>query len=174
VAITYIYCNYKEQSRQTVPNLVSSLLKQLVQDHDVVYNDVKSRYKDHLDKGVHPMCQQILEGLESASERFSKVFIVVDALDECSKETRAELLIALQRLSSTVSLLVTSRDPAQGIHATRHLDIHANGRDVRRYIEGRLPRTRFLKIHVDSDPALQEDIVKAIVGNVKGMLVSYT
>ena len=140
----------------------------------MVYDDVKSRYKDHLGKGIRPTCQQILEALKSATGMFSKTFVVVDALDECSKETRAELLIALQHLSSTVSLLVTSRDPAQGFHAISHLDIQADGQDVRRYIEGRLPRVRFLKIHVDSDPALQEDIVKAIVGNVKGMLVSYT
>jgi hypothetical protein len=135
----------------------------------VVYKDVKSRFEDRLGKRVRPTCQQILEALESASGRFSKVYVVVDALDECSNEIRAELLIALQHLSRTVSLLVTSRDPPEDFHATKHLDIQANGRDVRRYIEGRLPRTRFLKIHVDSDPALQEDIVKAIVGNVEGM-----
>jgi glycyl-tRNA synthetase alpha subunit len=81
-------------------------LKQLVQDHNAVYKDVKSRFKDHLDKGVRPTCQQILDALESVSGKFSKVFVVVDALDECSNETRAEFLIALQHLSRTISLLV--------------------------------------------------------------------
>jgi hypothetical protein len=113
-----------------------------------------------------------LEVLKSATEKISKVFLVFDALDECSSETRAELLIGLRHLSSTMSLLVTSRDLTPDFHGTMHLDIQANYDDVRNYIEGRIPRTD-LQMHVDKDPTLQEDIVNAITRSIEGMLVLY-
>src|SRR5271156_5095192 len=36
VATTCIYCNYKEQAEQTVPNLVATLLKQMTQDRRAI------------------------------------------------------------------------------------------------------------------------------------------
>jgi hypothetical protein len=139
----------------------------------VVYEVVKPIYKHHQDKRIPLTYQPILEALKSATAKFSKVFLVVDALDECSSETRAELLIAFRQFSSTMNLLVTSRDLAPDFHGTRHLDIQVNCEDVRSYIEGRIPRTD-LQMHVDSDLTLQEDIVNAITRNVEGMLVLYT
>jgi hypothetical protein len=172
-----IYCNYKEQSRQTVSSLVTSLLRQLVQDHSTVYNKVKTLYKNHENRGTRPAFQQFLEALQSAMGTFSKVFIVVDALDECSDRTRAELLLALRSLGSTVSLLVTSRNLtsiAQDFQRAKHLDIQASDQDVRNYIEGRMPLEPSLQIHVHNDPTLREEIVESITKNVQGMLVSHT
>ena len=173
VAITCVYCNYDKQSQQTVLNLVSSLLRQLVQDHYAAYDYVKSLYKCYQDQETRPTYQMVLGALKLIMGRFLKVFVVVDALDECSSETRAEFLIALRDLPDTVRLLVTSRDLPQDFQGARLLDIRANDRDVRRYIEGRLPRTD-LKIHVNREPTLQEDIVKAISDNIDGMFVSCT
>jgi len=102
---------------------------------------------------------------------FSKVFVVVDALDECSDSTREELLPALRSLAGT-NLLVTSRDIAsiaRDFQEDKQLNIRAREEDIRNYIEGRIPRLRFLKIHVDKDAALKEDIVKAIVESADGM-----
>lgn len=100
------------------------------------------------------------------------MFVVLDALDECSDSTREELLPVLKSLASNINLLVTSRELAsiaREFQQNKQLNIRANDQDVRMYIEGRIPRVRFLKIHVNHDSALQEDIVKAITGNVDGM-----
>lgn len=55
--------------------------------------------------------------LQQLSERFEKVFLVVDALDECSPEQRGEILEVLQGLVSPgtsqachVKLFLTSRE----------------------------------------------------------------
>ena len=93
-------------------------------------------------------------------------------LDECSEDTRAKLLPALRSLASTANLLVTSRDIAsieRHFRDNKRLYIRAIDQDVERYIEGRIPRLDRLKIHVDTDPALQGEISKAITGNVDGM-----
>ena len=107
---------------------------------------------------------------------FSKAFVVVDALDECTDRTRAELLIALRSLGSNVSMLVTSRNLAsiaQEFHETKHLDIRASDKDVEKYIEGRIPLEPSLQTHVDNDPSLREEIVEKITENIQGMSVSH-
>jgi hypothetical protein len=105
--------------------------------------------------------------------RFLKVFVAVNALDECSSETQAEFLIALWDLPATIKLLVTSCDLPQDFQGARLLDIWVNDWDVHHYIEGWIPHTD-LKIHVNQEPTLQEDIVKAISDNIDGMWVSCT
>lgn len=169
--MAYIYCNYKDHSAQTASNLVGSLLKQLVQDHSAVYENVKALYRRHQCQETQPALQQLLETLRSATGIFSKVFVVVDALDECLDRTRAELLLALRSLS-TINLLATSRKLpaiAQTFQEVKHFEIRASDDDVKKYIEGRIPRAGFLSIHVSEDGTLKEEMVKAITKNIDGM-----
>jgi hypothetical protein len=102
---------------------------------------------------------------------YFKVYIVVDALDEvnCSRE---DLLHLLRYLSKTVNLLVTSRNIAsiaRDFEGVRCLNIHANEHDIRKYIEGRIPREPRLARHIQSHPGLKEEIMNKIIMNVKGM-----
>lgn len=174
VAVTCIYCNYKERSRQTVLNLILSLLKQLVQDHSAIYKNIKPFYKLHIDQGTHPNLRQSQEAFELATAAFSKVFIIVDALDECSDGTRMELLSALQSGASTINLLVTSRDLALiAQEFSIHLNIRASDQDIQKYIAGRIAYASILQIHVKKDPKLQSEIIKAVTKNAEGMLVSH-
>lgn len=140
----------------------------------MVYQEIKALYKRHNDRQTRPTLQQFLESLQSVVGTFSKVFVVVDALDECPDQTRAELLIALRYLTG-LNLLVTSRNIpaiAQAFHGARHLEVRASDHDVEKYIEGRIPRAGFLNIHLGKDATLKEEILKAITGNIDGMLVS--
>jgi len=174
----YIYCNYKQQIEQSVLNLITSLLKQLVQDHVVTYQRVKDIYKRHKKTGTRLILDDALSMLRLETEKYSKVFIVVDALDECSEVdgTRGRILAALRALTSTVNLLVTSRDLssiAADFQETRHLEIYARDDDIRKYIESRVPGESRLAKHVDGHPMLLEEIVNRIVENVQGMYVPY-
>jgi len=169
VAITCIYCNYKEQTTQTVSNLIASLLKQMVQDSSTLSEGVKEFYDHHQKRDTHPTLENFTEMLEEEIGMYSKVFIVVDALDECpeSRGTRADLSKVLRSLPRNVNLMVTSRDLssiARSFHETKRLDIRADDQDVRKYLESRIssvPR-RHLK-------ALQDTIVNEIIKNVRGM-----
>jgi hypothetical protein len=140
----------------------------------VVYQEIKALYKKHNDRQTRPTLHQLLESLQPAVRTFSTVFVVVDALDECPDQTRAELLIALRSLTG-LNLLVTSRNLpaiAQAFHGAGHLEVRASDHDVEKYIEGRIPRAGFLNIHLGKDATLKEEILKAITGNIDGMLVS--
>ena len=112
---------------------------------------------------------ELTTALKSEIGAYSKVFIVIDALDECPKDngTRLNLLKTLRSLVGTVNLMVTSRDLssiAREFQGMKRLEIRAHDQDVRRYIEGRIARAP--RQHLK---ALQENIVNKIVENVRGM-----
>jgi hypothetical protein len=169
VAVLCLYCNYKEQATQTVSNLISSLLKQIVQEGPVISDNIKSFYKHHQVRNTHPTIEELTIALEWEIGTYHKTFIIVDALDECSEDngTRANLLQSLRSLHGTVNLMVTSRDLlsiARQFTETKRLDIVADDQDVRRYILSRIasmPRQHLI--------VLQDTIVNTIVANVGGM-----
>lgn len=169
-----IYCNHKEQATQTVPVLVASLLKQLVQDHPVVSDSVKSLYDVHYPRSTHPSLSDITATLRNEVERYSKVFIVVDALDELRESDRGHLIKELRSLAKHVKLIITSRRLPSIEHifqAAKHKDIGANGEDVRMYVGSRILEEPSLSEVVGEDAALQNTIADQIIANVQGMYV---
>jgi len=168
VATTCIYCNYKEQAEQTVPNLVASLLRQIVQGRRAISDDVKSLFERHHHQSTHPTLDQLTDILILEIRMCSKVSIVVDTLDECRKDdaTRTLLLQVLRSLPLQVNLMVTSHNlPSIGwdFKGAKRLHICAKDDDMRVYIEGRIALgPRHLK-------NMQEVIVNKIIENTKGM-----
>jgi hypothetical protein len=110
VAIAYIYCSYKEQRDQTVLNLIASLLKQLVQRNAVISEKIISLYENHIKKQTPLTLKECSNLIKLEAHRFSKVFMVIDALDECSKinGTRMSFLTEIRKLQPSIHLLVTS------------------------------------------------------------------
>jgi hypothetical protein len=77
-----MYCNYKEKDIQTLVNLIGSLWMQLIQNRASISTDAEDLYKSHVDKGTHPTPDEVLKAFQSELSRYSKVFVIVDALGE--------------------------------------------------------------------------------------------
>lgn len=171
VVVVCIYCNYKDQTRQMIPQLVASLLKQVIQDRPRASDEIKSFYKDHIVQGSRPNCEELRKAFQSEIGN-STVFLVVDALDEYPERDQELLLLELQSLASTLKLMVTSR-PLPLIERlfqdAIHLEIRATHDDVQKYIRSRILHERRLKIHVERDRGLQESILYKVTTNVRGM-----
>jgi hypothetical protein len=105
---------------------------------------------------------------------YSRVFIVVDALNELSEHDQGYLITKLRNLTSTINLIVTShpipsiKDHVQGAKRT---DIWAGEQDVQTYIEGRIRREPRLSVLVRTGQMLQERTVNKILLNAGGMYV---
>jgi ankyrin repeat domain-containing protein 50 len=167
VGIVFIYCNYKEQTIQTVTHLIASLLKQLVQECPLIPDSIKSFYLYHQDRGTFPTLDEFTRALETEIKTYEKVFVVVDALDECteSNESRIKLLKVLQSLTGPVNLMVTSRDLSsieQHFREAQHLRIRATDGDVTKYVQSKL-------VNYPGLVNLRDTITKKIVDNVGGM-----
>src|SRR5438477_9133534 len=111
VAVAYIYLDYKKQAQQSLSNLVSSLLKQLIQIHTCSLDDVKAFYQQHKGQNTRPTLDDLTKALKTEISKLSKVFIIVDAVDELTEDNgvRADLLKLLRALADNVNLMVTSR-----------------------------------------------------------------
>ncbi|KAN0073009.1 hypothetical protein V8E54_009123 [Elaphomyces granulatus] len=176
IAIAYIYFSYKEQDDQTTTNLLTSLLQQLVQRKTMISDGILSLYDYHAKRGTRPSLGGWSKVLKSEIENYSKVFILIDALDESNENSgvRDGFLAEIRKLQPSIYLLVTSRHITtieREFENAARVEIRASDEDVRKYLEGRIERESRLKCHVKAHPALREEIVQMIVKKADGMFL---
>ena len=172
VGIAYIYCNYKEKSGQSTVNLISSLLQQLVESRSAIPDEIKRLYRHHQKKGTRLAIDECSQLLRSEVRRFSTVYFIIDALDECLEERRQILLDELRKLRDYVKLLVTSRHiPTieRYFEPEKHLEIRASDEDIQNYLRFRIANSTRLERHVTKYPNLLEEIIAKIVEKAHGM-----
>jgi hypothetical protein len=176
VGIAYMYCTYRNRLEQTPIRLLASLLKQLLQERRFIPEGLKKLYEHHIQKSTFPALDEITTFLHSEMVRYSKVFIIVDALDECAHDDDAReiLLSELNTLQTTnpMNLMVTSRPILkieQKFQEAIRLEIRASDADVQKYLDGHMSR---LASCVTRNISLQETIKSEIVKVVDGMYVS--
>ncbi|MCJ1380180.1 hypothetical protein MMC17_003283 [Xylographa soralifera] len=113
IPVLYIFLNHKDSLDQSLPNLIGSLLKQLVQYQapKVPSERVKKLWEAGKREEMPPSLETLKETLHAELRSFAKTYVVVDALDECLIDsTRNELLELLHNLwVENVSLMITSR-----------------------------------------------------------------
>jgi Cdc6-like AAA superfamily ATPase len=175
IGIAYLYCNF----RQTVEadGLVANILKQLVQCQSSPPKQIQELYDQHQKRKTRPELKEILDVFQRLVGEYSKVFIVIDALDELPDRCRTNFLstIFIVQKQTSLKVLATSR-PTLDIEkefrecaSLESIEISAIERDVYRYLEGQMSN---LCGFLSEKPALQEEIKKTIVEAVEGMYVS--
>jgi hypothetical protein len=144
-----------------------------VQERPLYGGPVATLYKRHVDRGTHPSLDEICIALSSVINNYSKAYIIIDALDECtdSDGTRSELLAILRNLQTKTdtSLMATSRFNArieQSFQGFPMLEIRASNADVKRFVAAQMHR---LPMFVQRDPELQTETQDEIARAVNGM-----
>ena len=178
-AVAILYLSYRNQREQSARNLIGSLVRQVAHRKTTLSDDVIGLYGAHKLKESRPTMNELSNLLHSEITRLSEVFILVDAMDECSANdyTREELLTTLQRLLKlpNVRLMITSRPVASYIEShlqgTAYLEIRAADEDLRKYIENRIPKERRLIPYVRGDDAFRAFIIDTIIAKAQGMYV---
>ncbi|KAL6705251.1 hypothetical protein ACN47E_007211 [Coniothyrium glycines] len=175
IGIAFVYLDYSRSQEQTLEVVLATILKQLVSRRPTLSQSIRAFYEWH-DKGQRrPSVVDITNALRQEALVFSRVFIVVDALDECSTEDscRAALLAELFTIRDTcrVNLLATSRWlPEITDHFDKDdiLEVQASQADVRKYLDSQIPR---LPKFIVRNISLQEEIRSKIVECVDGMFL---
>ena len=179
IAVVCIFCNYEERSTQSLEELIASVLKQIIQDQPLASENIKALCEEFRDKQKHPRLSNLIDALRSEIQTYSKVFVVLDALDECQEDYQGRLIAELESISSKVYLMVTSRPLdliKQRFQVACHLDINAMDGDVRKYIKSRIRRGQtkneiLLEQLARENRGLQDSIEEKIVTNARGMFV---
>lgn len=170
-AVLCLFCNFNEQANQTAYNFMGALLKQLAQAGRTLSSGSRSIY-DTRGRDRSPDFGQLAHAFRMELKRFSKTFIVIDALDEVSESADIRTILITELQSCPVNLLVTSRhDPTikKQFSETQLVEICATDEDIRSYISERIGQENRLSRQIRRFPSLKDDIPARIVGSAKGM-----
>lgn len=173
VGLAFFYCDFRESL--TIEAILGCLLAQLAQRLPVFPELLEDLYDDHLAMRTRPTTSELVEILHVTVSRFLKVFVVIDALDECEVSdgtctTVIEQIFSLQKRNN-LAFLATSRDQPdisikfEGLPCLR---IRATEGDIEKFLRGQM---RVLPNFVQRSPELQTDIVSKITEAVDGMQV---
>ncbi|KAE9577641.1 hypothetical protein CGMCC3_g6126 [Colletotrichum fructicola] len=175
IGIAYIFCNFRRHEEQKPRELLSSILKQLYWYMPAGPNEIEKAYEKH-QYGSSPMStDEIMEWLRSVTSYLTKIYVLVDALDECRgdggyRDTFLTMILGLHE-TANVNIFATSRyipeietyfDDAQSI------EIRASDGDVMKFLNGHMYK---LPEAVTKNKELQGEIKHKIVQAVQGMFL---
>ncbi|KFZ13947.1 hypothetical protein V501_03464, partial [Pseudogymnoascus sp. VKM F-4519 (FW-2642)] len=177
IGVAYIYCNYQRQDEQMIDDLLASVLKQLAECQSSLPVSVRDLYDRHKTKRTRPSTEELSSNLQSmaTAAKYSRLFIIVDALDECqaSNGCRQRFLSEIFSLQTIVraNIFVTSRfipEITEEYSGRMSLEIRASKEDIQRYLSGHISQ---LPAFVGRSTDLQEEIITGIVNAADGMFL---
>ncbi|KAJ7266754.1 ankyrin repeat domain-containing protein [Mycena rebaudengoi] len=175
VGIACAYLNHKEKVLQSPENILAGLWRQLIFGRPILSGSpAHTLYHKHHEKGTRPSVEEMHVLLSSEVAGYSKVYFVIDALDEYPELQRHILLKHLAALKPNINLLFTSRPhitPEMFFPNTPALEIQATDEDICRYLDAQIQNSFRLSKHVQSHPELHQEIENQIIGNVDGMFL---
>ncbi|KAL9612899.1 MAG: hypothetical protein Q9167_002532 [Letrouitia subvulpina] len=141
VAIAYLYFDYREQEVLSVERVLASLLKQVAAAKPNIPQSVLDFYKKINIQQRQAQQQELEQALLLTFQEYERVFIVIDALDECDQTTHRRNLISCLRslqISPVVSIFITSRSHIEETNnffeKASKIIIEANETDLEKYI----------------------------------------
>jgi len=175
IAVAGLYCDFLSQQEQTTTHIMGALLKQLVSR-----GGIPGHLREAFEKGKKefggraPRLANLMGMLKIVIASLPRVFICLDALDECLPKHLPELLGSLRditRESPRTRIFLTGR-PHVREDVQRYfpnpvvIPISPNPDDIRNYVEMRLDR--------DSEPEamsndLRVDIVRVILEKISNV-----
>ncbi|PKS10137.1 hypothetical protein jhhlp_001887 [Lomentospora prolificans] len=173
LGVAYIYFHFRMHEKQGLDNLVSSLLKQLCELLSSVPAVVQDLYKRHTSVRTRPTVDELLDALAIVATSYTKVFIVVDALDECQenhgcRKTFIDKLLHLQGRAK-VNLFATSRfipNITERFKKEDWFEIRASTADIERYLDHRVQISTVAAVQ-----QLRDDIKTTISQAADGMFL---
>lgn len=109
IQVVFFYCNYNKEE-QSATKMMASLLVQLLQKQKSLPKTVRDAYGKRNEDGFLTL-EKLWTALDEAVGLYSRVFVVVDALDECKASQAKALLKHVSRLQKSlkVSFFATAR-----------------------------------------------------------------
>lgn len=171
IGVAYIYCQFSRHKEQTPEYLMSSILRQLLEQQNTIPNKIRSLYMSNA--GKHSLApDEVFDLLDTVMSLSKKSILVIDALDELRSSSRNGLvsyILAIQR-KSNVNVYVTSRhtkDIAQEIPNATQVSIRTQEDDLRCSLAIILERGTLLR----KRPDLQKQALSKILRVADGMYV---
>ncbi|KAJ7210937.1 ankyrin repeat domain-containing protein [Mycena rebaudengoi] len=172
IGVACAYLNHKETEIQSPENILAGLWRQLIFGKPLPSGSTAHRlYTRHYEKCS---LEEMHTVLHSLVVEYSKVYFIIDALDEYPELWRHTLLKYLAGLQPKLNLLLTSRphvEPETFFPNTPSLEIRATEEDICHYVEAQIQDSHRLSKYVQSHPELRQEIETKIISKVDGMFL---
>ena len=124
-AMAYHYCDDAVERSLDATNILGTLIKQLLSKGPIP-SDVEDKIQEYYEDGSRiPDVTEMASILDSVSRPLSRIFLVIDGLDECEKDQWIVLLPVIERLArrlpQTIKIFITSRE---NVEITAKLEGH--------------------------------------------------
>ncbi|KAF2846474.1 HET-domain-containing protein [Plenodomus tracheiphilus IPT5] len=175
----YFYFEFNDTQKQDPELMLRSLLCQLVQRLVMIPKGVDALFKACENGQQRPSVHALLEVTRQAARDFRHVYVVLDALDECTQ--RSELMDMLETVAGwrldNLHLLMTSRKERDietslesyvGEKDTVCLQRDVVDQDIQRYVQQRLRVNKSLA-KWNKDAAIRQEIETAMMRGACGM-----
>jgi hypothetical protein len=179
--VAYFYFDFNDTQKQSPELMVRSLVSQISQQCVKIPTTLETLFSSCENRQRQPSLDGLLEVMHYMIQEFPEIYIVLDALDECTNRT--ELMTILERIIGLKlkgsHLLVTSRkerdieSSLETIVDTQNvicLQSELVDRDISTYIRQRLSDDKSLS-KWQKDPDIRHEIEMALVKGAQGMCV---
>ncbi|XP_014554045.1 hypothetical protein COCVIDRAFT_106056 [Bipolaris victoriae FI3] len=180
----YFYFDFNDIQKRNPELMLRSLLCQLLQGLVIIPKGVNALFSACADRGQQPSLRALLELIPQVIQQFTHVYVVLDALDECTK--RQELMDMLEMVAGwqldNLHLLMTSRKE-RDIESSLEIYIKEEyticlqkdvvDGDIQRYVQRRLSDDKNLA-KWNKDTAIRQEIEATLMHGARGMCVLKT
>lgn len=172
VSVVYLYCNFEAQKSRATVHMLASLLRQVVGMLEDIPLEIDHAFRKAKQSSGALSLPEIIKLLAVALRSHKRIFICVDALDECGTGHRPDFLRSLYSIlrdSPNVRLFATGRP-----HIQAELEKHHGGApvaiiikpvkgDIRIYLEKKLQDDQFpQEIDSELERGIMEEIPEKI------------
>ncbi|GAP92637.1 hypothetical protein SAMD00023353_5900170 [Rosellinia necatrix] len=173
--LTYVYCDFRRRIQEPT-TLLANIWTQLMLQRELSKTEVDQLNNDLYGRRVKLSAAQIngLVEREFTDGKFQRMFVVIDALDECNEAQREALLDHISRLYPWANVLITSRVMGSDLERftdVRVLRIVSAEVDMHAYIRTRITSSRKLAENIKRKPELENEIVRVVSERAQGLFL---
>lgn len=175
----YFYFDFNDAQKQDPELMLRSLLYQLLQRSVMTPRNLDALFSSCEDGQRQPSLDALLEVTWQIMQEFSQIYVVLDALDECTQ--RLELMDVLKTVAGwqlqNLHLLMTSRKERDIESSLKDyvdeedtvcLQSDVVDKDIQRYVQQRLSDDESL-VKWKKDAAIRQEIEGALMRGARGM-----
>ncbi|ETS84555.1 hypothetical protein PFICI_02580 [Pestalotiopsis fici W106-1] len=176
VATCYFYCDSIRTKEQSVDHVILAMLWLLLRRMPTMPQPVWDLFKRHEKEYTRPTSDEAHEAFCSVASSFSKVFIIIDGLDDCrlSEGCHKDTMTALLNLQAQAgaNMLVTSRTMPRITEASsghHWVEFRASDEDIAQFVrasKNRIPKS------VWSKSSFKSKIVRNTVRDANGVFLN--